>query len=88
MAPEAKLVEYARHIHLHDEDVDYILSLFQEARAASAIAGAEHEREECARLAATARTISKHLVGPHVGWDADEIDAGIAAAIRARGKGA
>ena len=80
MAPEAKLVEYARRIHLTDKDVDYILSLFREARASSAIASAEHEREACARLAEA----QVFYPDTHTGMRQQWVKEKIAAAIRAR----
>ena len=49
--PEAALVTYAERIHLLPEDVDYLLVLMQEARVLSSKAGAEAEREACAKLA-------------------------------------
>ena len=45
MSPEAKLAEYARRISLMDEDVDYLISLLQEARSLGSIAAAKVERE-------------------------------------------
>ena len=54
MSPEAKLADYARHVHFQDEDVEYILSLLQESRGLGSLAGAEVEREACARLVESA----------------------------------
>ena len=54
MSPESKLADYAKHIHLQDEDVEYILSLLQESRGLGSLAGAEAEREACARLVESA----------------------------------
>jgi len=77
MSPEAKLAQYAERIHLQDEDVDYLLSLVQQARGLGSLAGAAAEREACAMLAESFIVESEHLVQ----LTAREI----ATAIRARG---
>jgi len=46
MSPEAKLAQHAERIHLRDEDVDYLLSLLQEARGL----GSAAECEACLAL--------------------------------------
>ncbi len=46
--PEAKLARYAERFNLLDEDVDYLLTLMQEARGLGSLAGAAAEREACA----------------------------------------
>jgi len=50
MSPEAKLAQYAERIHLQDEDVDYLLSLVQEARGLGSVAGSAAEREACEKI--------------------------------------
>ena len=51
MTPEAKLADFAHRIHLQDDDVDYLLSLLQEARGLGSLAGAAAEREACVQVA-------------------------------------
>lgn len=51
MTPEAKLAAFAEHIHLQEEDVNYLISLLQEARGLGSIAGSAAEREACAKIA-------------------------------------
>jgi len=83
MSPEAKLAQYAERIHLQDEDVDYLLSVVQEARGLGSLAGSAAEREACARIAedyASPAPLSGLVIPRRCGCNQD-----IAAAIRRRG---
>ena len=54
MSPESKLADYAKRVHFQDEDVEYILSLFQEVRGLGSLAGVDAEREAIAQLVESA----------------------------------
>lgn len=79
MTPEAKLADFARRVHLQDDDVDYLLSLLQEARGLGLLAGAAAEREACAYLVQDFKTDSPPGTICHWGE-------GLARIIRKRGK--
>lgn len=63
MTPEAKLADFARRVHLQDDDVDYLLSLLQEAHGLGLLAGAAAEREACAKIA-DAHALDSFWLGP------------------------
>lgn len=72
MTPEELLRLYAERVHLQDEDVEYILSLFGRV--------AEREKEACAKVAESLPDATRWVRAP-----AYTHGEAIAAAIRARG---
>ena len=50
LSPEAALAQFADRISLQENDIDYLLTLLQEARGLGRAAGQQAERDRCADL--------------------------------------
>ena len=90
-SPEAKLVNFVRRLHLQDKDVDYLISLLQEARGLGSLAGAAAERKACAALAEEkcnsweAEGDGESVIASQALYGMADAGRKIAAAIRRRG---